>query len=100
MNRAELRAQLAQLDLSGRLAEEPLRARMLELLDLTPDCTPMVSSVPAVIPVGVAAEGLPPPSPPHPPKVRVEATAHRPTSQPRILIFAVSFYLHFFTISN
>ena len=38
MNRAELRAQLAQLDLSGRLAEEPLRARMLELLDLTPDC--------------------------------------------------------------
>ena len=38
MNRTEFRAQLAGLDLSNRPAETPLRQRMLELLDTTPDC--------------------------------------------------------------
>ena len=38
MTRATLRAQLSTLDLSRRPEEEPARARMLALLDGTPDC--------------------------------------------------------------
>ena len=38
MNRSELRALLAGLDLCGSAGEIPLRQRMLELLDSTPDC--------------------------------------------------------------
>ncbi|MEA3210526.1 MAG: hypothetical protein QOE70_3583 [Chthoniobacter sp.] len=38
MNGDELRAVLAGLDLSARADEEPIRGRMLELLDTTPDC--------------------------------------------------------------
>ena len=36
--RASLREQLAGLDLTQRPEEEPMRTRMLELLDGTPDC--------------------------------------------------------------
>jgi 8-oxo-dGTP pyrophosphatase MutT (NUDIX family) len=38
MTRAEFRDQLAQLDLSNRPDEVDFRARMVELLDGTPDC--------------------------------------------------------------
>jgi 8-oxo-dGTP pyrophosphatase MutT (NUDIX family) len=38
MSRAALRAQLASLDLSRRTDEQPIRDRMLALLDGTPDC--------------------------------------------------------------
>lgn len=38
MNRSELRSLLAALDLSHRPAEQPIRTRMLQLLDSTPDC--------------------------------------------------------------
>ncbi len=38
MNRQELRAQLAAMDLARRPDEESARARMLALLDGTPDC--------------------------------------------------------------
>ncbi|MFA6563026.1 MAG: NUDIX hydrolase [Verrucomicrobiia bacterium] len=38
MNRAEFRAQLAALELSGRPAEEPFRQRMITLLDSTAAC--------------------------------------------------------------
>ena len=38
MNRTELRSLLAGLDLSNRPDEEPIRTRMLALLDSTPDC--------------------------------------------------------------
>ena len=38
MNRTEFRAQLAGLDLSERPDEQPLRERMLDLLDSTPEC--------------------------------------------------------------
>lgn len=38
MTRLELRAQLAGMDLSRRPEEEPIRTRMLALLDGTPDC--------------------------------------------------------------
>ncbi len=38
MTRADLRQQLADLDLSARSDEEPHRQRMIALLDSTPDC--------------------------------------------------------------
>jgi len=38
MKRSQLRTVLAGLDLSERLEEEPLRCRMIELLDTTPEC--------------------------------------------------------------
>lgn len=38
MDRAEFRAQLAALDLSQRLVEEPFRQQMISLLDSTPGC--------------------------------------------------------------
>ena len=38
MNRSELRALLAGMDLAQESAEEPLARRMIELLDATPDC--------------------------------------------------------------
>ena len=38
MNRSELRSLLADLDLSNRSAEEPIRGRMLELIDSPSDC--------------------------------------------------------------
>ncbi len=38
MTRMEFRAQLVALDLADRTDEQPIRARMLELLESTPDC--------------------------------------------------------------
>lgn len=38
MTRTELRARLIALDLADRPDEQPIRVRMLELLDGTPDC--------------------------------------------------------------
>ena len=38
MNRSEFRAQLAALELADRPSEQPIRERMLALLDRTPDC--------------------------------------------------------------
>jgi 8-oxo-dGTP pyrophosphatase MutT (NUDIX family) len=38
MNRSEFRAQLVALDLSSRADEQPIRARMVELLDTVADC--------------------------------------------------------------
>ena len=38
MNRSEFRAQLLALDLSERADEQPIRARMVELLDGSADC--------------------------------------------------------------
>ncbi len=38
MSRAEFRLQLLALELVERIEEEPIRARMLELLEHTPDC--------------------------------------------------------------
>ena len=38
MNRTDFRAQLLALDLSDRSDEQPIRAKMIELLDTTADC--------------------------------------------------------------
>ena len=38
MNRTAFRAQLVALDLTDRADEEPIRAKMIELLDTTADC--------------------------------------------------------------
>ena len=38
MNRTDFRSQLAALDLADRIAEQPHRQRMLDLLDTTADC--------------------------------------------------------------
>lgn len=38
MNRSEFRAQLLALDLSESADEQPIRARMIELLDASPNC--------------------------------------------------------------